>query len=420
MKNKPTFFISSTIFDFRDLRSAIKFYLEEQGCTVLASEFNDFAQPVDTHSYAACLNQIQAADYFVLLIGARVGGWFDKTKKISITRQEYRAAYELHKLGKLKIIAFVRSEVWTVKDDRKDLSKFLDKLDLDPAVKASITTRPSKAASDAEFLIDFLEEVGRNDETTKAVKGIGAFPTGNWIHSFSNFREVVDTLRAQVFAGRPIEHAIGRQLLRNELIEITSQMLIKHNNGTVYFPFNRIEEHATKYPIAAQRLKFSITIERKDFEELFLVLIHLNGLRLHGQVLDKILASDVLLEYDTSSGTFLELPIYQAMAKMRNEIRSFMQSQEGENFGQKVITLLTQAGKGNPVTMSALSLVAMQGFLDRAVNIVLLAKAAIRHLDGEAFTMPKMQPKSPITDQVEDLDKEHVTPEDAARFVNQN
>lgn len=67
MTKKPTFFISSTIYDFRDLRSAIKFYLEEQGCTVLASEFNDFAQSVETHSYEACLKQIQAADYFVLL-----------------------------------------------------------------------------------------------------------------------------------------------------------------------------------------------------------------------------------------------------------------------------------------------------------------------------------------------------------------
>ena len=37
MKNRPTFFLSSTIFDFRDLRSALKHYLEVQGCTVLAS-----------------------------------------------------------------------------------------------------------------------------------------------------------------------------------------------------------------------------------------------------------------------------------------------------------------------------------------------------------------------------------------------
>jgi hypothetical protein len=61
----PTFFLSSTIYDFKDLRSALKHYLEEQGCSVLASEYNDLPKPLDVHSYDACLNAIMAADYFV-------------------------------------------------------------------------------------------------------------------------------------------------------------------------------------------------------------------------------------------------------------------------------------------------------------------------------------------------------------------
>jgi Domain of unknown function (DUF4062) len=43
MENKkPTVFISSTIYDFKDLRSAIKYYLEELGFEVFASDYNDF------------------------------------------------------------------------------------------------------------------------------------------------------------------------------------------------------------------------------------------------------------------------------------------------------------------------------------------------------------------------------------------
>lgn len=38
--NRPTFFLSSTIYDLRDLRSAIKYYLEQQGCRVLSSAFS--------------------------------------------------------------------------------------------------------------------------------------------------------------------------------------------------------------------------------------------------------------------------------------------------------------------------------------------------------------------------------------------
>ena len=78
LSKRPRIFISSTIHDFADLRSAIKFYLEERGCEALLSEFNDFGKPVDTNSYDACIKAIDSADYFVLLIGAHVGGWYDE------------------------------------------------------------------------------------------------------------------------------------------------------------------------------------------------------------------------------------------------------------------------------------------------------------------------------------------------------
>ena len=74
----PTFFLCSTIYDFKDLRSSIKYYLQQQGCRVLASECNDFAKPLDQHSYDACLQTVRQADFFVLLIGSRVGGWYDQ------------------------------------------------------------------------------------------------------------------------------------------------------------------------------------------------------------------------------------------------------------------------------------------------------------------------------------------------------
>jgi hypothetical protein len=90
--DRPTIFLSSTVHDFADLRGALKDYLEQRGCRVLASEFTDFTRPLDKHSYEACLDTIQQADLFVLFIGRRVGGWFDEGKKISITRAEYEHA----------------------------------------------------------------------------------------------------------------------------------------------------------------------------------------------------------------------------------------------------------------------------------------------------------------------------------------
>src|SRR2546423_1208990 len=113
MVKRPRIFVCSTIYDFSDLRSALKFYLESLGCEVYLSEYNDFPKPLDVNSYEACLATIQRAHYFILLIGDRYGGIFEPAGKaddaalpISITRQEYRTAYGLAKQRRLKIVTF--------------------------------------------------------------------------------------------------------------------------------------------------------------------------------------------------------------------------------------------------------------------------------------------------------------------------
>src|ERR1022692_2755439 len=122
---RPRIFISSTIYDFRDLRSALKYWLEGLNLEVMLSEVNDFAKSGDDNSYEACLKAIERSDYFVLLVGARVGGLYDIAKKISITRMEYRHAYECLQKGRLKIFAFVRNDIWVVREDRKALERIL-------------------------------------------------------------------------------------------------------------------------------------------------------------------------------------------------------------------------------------------------------------------------------------------------------
>jgi hypothetical protein len=233
---RPTFFLSSTIYDFSDLRSAIKYFLEQQGCVVLASEYNDFKKPLDKHSYEACLDAIQQADYFILLIGARVGGWYDKSNRISITQQEYREAYELCKRGALKIVTFVRQDIWNLRSDRGELQRHLESLSLEESEKSAITNHPTKRATDPEFISNFITEVGRNQDTKDALIGRGAFPTGNWIHVFSSFREIADVLSTEIFNGLPIEEAVNRRLLLGEVKEILRRSLPKYGQGKIYSP----------------------------------------------------------------------------------------------------------------------------------------------------------------------------------------
>lgn len=37
----------------------------------------------------------------------------------------------------------------------------------------------------------FIEEVGKNRETAAAAKGKGPLPTGNWLHQFENFEDII-------------------------------------------------------------------------------------------------------------------------------------------------------------------------------------------------------------------------------------
>jgi len=88
--NRGKVFLSSTIYDFQDLRSALKYWLSEMGYEVYTSEINDFPRDSAENSYQTCLSAIEKCDWYILLIGNRYGGKFrdpDTDQTISITQQ---------------------------------------------------------------------------------------------------------------------------------------------------------------------------------------------------------------------------------------------------------------------------------------------------------------------------------------------
>lgn len=198
---KPRVFISSTIYDFKDLRSALKYFFEENSFEVVTSENVDFPNTNKNNSYQACLDAIETCDYFVLLIGARVGGTYryktdKKTETITITRAEYRKAYELFKQEKIKIINFIRKEIYDVKEDRKGLEKVLLDFALQDGDRKNIAEHESKIIKDAGEVFRFVDEVSRNAEMRQANKSDDTpYPAGNWMYQFSSFRDIVTVLK---------------------------------------------------------------------------------------------------------------------------------------------------------------------------------------------------------------------------------
>jgi hypothetical protein len=415
---RPTFFISSTIYDFADLRSALKFYLEEQGCKVLASECNDFEKPLDKHSYEACLEAIRSADYFILLIGARVGGWYDQKANVSITQREYREAYQLHQAGKLKLLNFVRSEVWQAKEDRRELARYLDGTTLATEEKRAIANHSAKSSANAAFLKSFIDEVSRNEETKRAVRGEGIAPSGNWIHLFHGFRDIVDVLNGHVFASIPVEDMTMRRLLRGELREILGQTLVKIRD-TVLSPKATIELFHQQHPITmVNKYDEYTTVSVQRWDKLATLGMHLLDRKLHPIVLPQILARATFLEYDLQSNAYVETPVHSALLKLQSEIRKYNRSSTNENLSLIFLGAPRDRPRGAmSVELETIKLVSLLHLFDRWLNIIELSKAIVRHLEGAAFVMPALRHDSPVQGMQAELDAERVQDGELNHFL---
>ena len=98
------------------------------------------------------------------MVGSRVGGEYKykrdngKTEQITITRAEYRRAYELFQQGRIKLINFVRSEIYTVREDREGLKQVLSEIRLQTETEEQIKNHESKIVREVSLLFSFLVE----------------------------------------------------------------------------------------------------------------------------------------------------------------------------------------------------------------------------------------------------------------------
>ncbi|MDH5718729.1 MAG: DUF4062 domain-containing protein [Spirochaetia bacterium] len=104
---KPRIFISSTFYDLSDARMALREHFISLGFEPLNFESNDFGVTPGKHAQHAALDQIDNADYFLLIIGGKIGSNYVDSKK-SITNQEYISAIK----KKLPVFIFVKEAVY--------------------------------------------------------------------------------------------------------------------------------------------------------------------------------------------------------------------------------------------------------------------------------------------------------------------
>ena len=324
MNNTPKVFISSTVYDFKDIRSALKFYLEEHGYIVYTSESSDFKVDVKVHSYEACLNLIDECDYFILLIGSRVGGWYDKENKISITRQEYRHAYQLHQQGGLQILSFVRNEVWQLKETRNELTRYLENINsFDKDLIADIVNAPTKFANDAQFVSDFIQEVGKNAETKTAMQDKALLPTGNWIRLFDSFKDIIDSLK-ELIKINDLDYKLNLEILKNELQAYNLQVneILRNCPNALYVTLNNLLNNAKK----SESPYGEFILDKDDWETFIPIFWYtsvIHYIPIDVQVINQILTSKTFFNFNSQNQSFTKSPIYENLLELKKGIYTF-------------------------------------------------------------------------------------------------
>lgn len=323
---RPRVFISSTIYDFHDLRSALKYWLEESGYEVLMSESCDFEKDSSKNSYDACLETIKECDYFVLLIGGRVGGWYDEST--SITRKEYQIAYESAQDGRIKrMIPFVRQHIWDVLEDRKALIKTLEDLDIQenglPVGKRLVAYHDSKLIKDAEHIMTFLDEVTRKDDFKKGDK-----PRFNWINSFTSFEDIVNVLNIELNLKVDMARRVAERNIKTALARNLSNLTEKSKDGIIatFIGFESIRNKLIaerKAAIANLSMDYQIAIEQKESQNIFeAAMFYKVGVQeLDSTIFEDAVKSGNFMTYSKDKETYIETGVCKALRDIIFEIK---------------------------------------------------------------------------------------------------
>lgn len=424
MISKPKVFVSSTIYDFHDLRSALRHFLEDKGCDVLFSEYNDFPREIDNNSYDACIEAIDTCDYFILFIGSRVGGWYKQDERISITQAEYRHAYErLHK-KEIKILVFVRQSIWTIREDRKALTQFLEESfckdrELSATDISKISGHGSRFVNDAEFVFDFINEVTRNAEMKKAVSGQSTLPEGNWIHQFSTFHDITQALRIALRTTDNQEVAALKGNLMGELVSNLQQLLHKHKSSICDVQ-QFYEAFVNNNEFSAEELEIQVSRHHMDCLGIAVVYTHIDSSRVRTQFITASIESGAFLHYDISTGKYSPSLFLTRLQELHVNFDKFILSNKKSDMPKFLMKYNKKNSPGDPLTVATGDIGIMCHQIDRYLDVCRLSKALIRALEGDTAALKTvvLRPISPFKDQDADLKGGIPTVEEVMNWVN--
>lgn len=365
----PRVFVSSTILDFGDLRSSIKYLLEEYGFEVALSEAPNFPHPLDATARVAALAAIDDCDYYVLLMGFRYGSVF--AEGLSVTQAEYRRAKELAAQGRVRLVLFARGSVL-------DLWRH----DVDSV----------RESDDWHAVTEFLREVHAEEP------GVS-----NWMHRFDSFRDIVDALRATLQLSGPVHRrALEANLLWELRANIKSCHYARRGHPPRAIP-NAFTSDSIPEP-GDHDADYELTHHQAQLIWWFWMLVPAGARGLRRRALDDAIASGDFLEYDPSLSTFRVGILQARLLDLGDRIAQFELAHRGVPedavFRTDLSNLLAAARRGatGGVAVRSLTLRTLFVVRNQLWNILAQSVVLARMLGGldvqlqQAVTVPLFPP----------------------------
>ena len=374
----PSIFVSSTVEEFRDLRSAIAFFLRSQGLSVRLSEAEDFQIRGDRSAMEECFENVRSSDYYVLIIGGTRGSHYQEG--VSITRQEYRVARE-HYLaaGKPRLFLYLRGST-------------------EQALRGGETAQEIAEIDDSGHLNSFINEV-ENPPVASAP---------SYLFRFRDAEHLITSLASHLNLGRNLTETLTRHSLVSELTSNLTNMLerSRHNAYPHHLPMWRERK---EIQLTVKQLGQRIRLSSNQGVHLALALTgRIYGSNLRTKVIEEAFNAGIFLEFNAVDGTFQESVVHQGLRQTLEDINRLCQVDNPRSSSEWDMQLLQAIRNVNInrleyFEVSGEDLATAFGYYGRVEDVFNDHVALCRFLLGrdEEFKLPQRQPLTPLGEREE-------------------
>lgn len=288
----PSVFISSTVGDLRDLRSALRHTLRAQGANVFLSEAADFDVRGDRSAVDECFANIRSSDHYILVIGGNRGNLF--SEGCSITRQEYRVAREeFVSKGQPILHFYLRDEV-------------------EVATSSDEATQRVVGIDDPSHLCSFIDEV----------QNPGSEGVPNYLTRFRDFEELIESVKGRLNLGRTLSETLIRHALASELASNLAAMVRRH--GTYASPHHLyMAKMREEISISPSNLSQTIVLCDDHVISLILALVgRAEAKDMRTRVIEESMDRGIFLTFNPTTGLLEESPVHEALKQILEDVQA--------------------------------------------------------------------------------------------------